>query len=437
MDSSTWPVAKLIDVVNAVTVGHVGPMAAEYRPSGIPFLRSQNVKPFAIDRTDIKYINEDFHRKINKSRLTPGDVVIVRTGTPGTAAVVPEWFPESNCADLVIVRPSNQVLPEYIAYYINGVAQHHIDSRLVGAVQQHFNVGSAKALPIPIPTLDEQRVIVGTLGQLDDKIELNRRMNQTLEATARAIFRSWFVDFDPVIAKAEGRQPAHMSPHSAALFPDHFEDTAQGSIPAGWTIKPIGDAVRCVGGGTPRTGESKYWEGGKHPFATPRDMSKLTSPVMLDTERHITDAGVAKISSGQLPVGTVLLSSRAPIGYLTIAMVPLSVNQGIIAMICDRDLSNHYVLHWTDENMEEILSRAGGTTFAEISKQNFRPIPAIVPAEPVQKKFNAIVGPIHDRIAANVKESQALAAIRDTLLPKLLSGEIRLHDVEVAIEEVA
>jgi type I restriction enzyme S subunit len=177
--------------------------------------------------------------------------------------------------------------------------------------------------------------VVGILGSLDDKIELNRRMNETLEEMARALFKSWFVDFDPVRAKMAGHQPAGMDDETAALFPDSFEDSPLGEIPKGWSVTPIGEAVRAVGGGTPSTKELSFWEGGMHCWATPKDLSKLRGPVLLDTERKVTDAGLAKISSGLLPVGTVLLSSRAPVGYLAIAQVPVTVNQGFIAMICD------------------------------------------------------------------------------------------------------
>ena len=168
---------------------------------------------------------------------------------------------------------------------------------------------------------------------------------------------------------------------------------------------------------------------------TPKDMSSLTSPVILDTSRCITDAGVDKISSGRLPIGTVILSSRAPIGYIAIAEVPVSVNQGIIAMVCNRDLPNYYVLYWTEANMETIKGNAGGTTFAEISKNNFRPIPVIIPQKNIIENFVKQVKPLHDKITLNLKEIISLASLRDTLLPKLISGELRVPDAENFVEE--
>ncbi|RLC09199.1 MAG: restriction endonuclease subunit S, partial [Deltaproteobacteria bacterium] len=199
-------------------------------------------------------------------------------------------------------------------------------------------------------------------------------------------------------------------------------------------VRPIGEAVQCVGGSTPSTKNPKYWDGGTNPFVTPKDMSSLISPVILGTERHITDAGVEKISSRQLPVGTVLLSSRAPIGYLAITEIPVSVNQGIIAMICNGDLPNHYVLQWTRTNMDIIKSNAGGTTFAEISKRNFRPIPVVIPPLDLLDAFVDQVGPLHQQLVLNCLESRELTAIRDTLLPKLISGELRVPDAEKLVE---
>jgi type I restriction enzyme S subunit len=306
----------------------------------------------------------------------------------------------------------------------------------------HTNLGILRETPIILPPLFEQQAIAHILGTLDDKIELNRRMNETLEATARAIFKSWFVDFDPVHAKlalsndegAAGEQPTGLAPQIADLFLDGFEESELGEIPRGWKVEPIGDLVKAVGGGTPSTKNPTCWDEGIHCFATPKDLSGLPSPMLLDTERRVTDAGLAKISSGLLPVGTVLLSSRAPVGYLAIAEIPVCVNQGFIAMICDGRVSNYYALNWTLANMPEIKRNAGGTTFAEISKRNFRPILALVPSPEVLTAFDTVVEPLYTKIRLNLEESRTLAALRDTLLPRLISGELRVPDAEKLVE---
>jgi type I restriction enzyme S subunit len=261
---------------------------------------------------------------------------------------------------------------------------------------------------------------------LDDKIELNRRMNATLEATARALFQSWFVDFDPVRAKLDGRTPAALDPATAALFPDCFRDSELGHIPKDWTIESVGEVVDCVGGGTPSTAEPKYWEGGLHHWTTPKDFSSLQAPILLETDRKLTDAGIAKISSGLLPAGTLLLSSRAPVGYLAIAAMQVAINQGFIALKCNERASNFFMLNWCQINMTEIESRATGTTFAEISKQNFRPIRVTLPPRELMAAFTAKVAPLYTQINANLQQSRTLATLRDMLLPKLLSGELNV-----------
>jgi type I restriction enzyme S subunit len=285
-------------------------------------------------------------------------------------------------------------------------------------------------LELNVPPKPEQRAIAHILGTLDDKIELNRRRNQTLEAMARAPFKDWFVDFGPVRAKMERREP-YLPADLWQLFPDRLDDEGK---PEGWRRSAIGSEVTVCGGSTPSTKEPAFWDGGEHHWATPKDLSALIVPVLLDTDRKITDAGIAKISSGLLPVGTVLLSSRAPIGYLAIAEVPTAINQGFIAMKCDGSLPNVFVLFWCRENMDLILGNANGSTFQEISKSNFRPIPVIVPPEPILDEFRERTGPLYRHIVENERESRTLARLRDTLLPKLISGELRIADAERFME---
>jgi type I restriction enzyme S subunit len=279
---------------------------------------------------------------------------------------------------------------------------------------------------ITLPAISEQARVAGILGAFDDKIELNRKMNETLEQMASALFKSWFVDFDPVHAKAAGRQPAGMDKATANLFPASFVDSELGKIPKGWKVAPVGDTVECLGGATPSTTETKYWEGGIHHWTTPKDFSSLASPFLLDTDRKLTNAGIAKISSGLLPAGTLLLSSRAPIGYIAIATMPVAINQGFIALKCNEDASNFFMLNWCKANMGEIESRATGTTFPEISKLNFRPIRVCLPSKELMSAFTTGVAPLYEEIVLNLRQSRNLSAIRDTLLPGLLSGNISM-----------
>jgi type I restriction enzyme S subunit len=294
----------------------------------------------------------------------------------------------------------------------------------------NLNESVIRQLPLALPSIAEQRVMARILGGFDEKINLNRKMNGTLEALARTLFRSWFVNYDASAATTDGLVPAAPDGLIDFQFMESFDSSGVGRVPRGWSVHPVGELVECVGGGTPSTTEPKYWDGGTHHWTTPKDFSSFDAPILFETDRKITDAGISKISSGLLPAGTVLLSSRAPVGYLAIAAMPVAINQGFIAMKCNERVSNYFMLNWCQANMAEIEARATGTTFAEISKQNFRPIPVVLPPQALMTSFTSRVEPLYAKITANLHQSRTLAALRDTLLPKLLSGELSVAKLE-------
>lgn len=263
--------------------------------------------------------------------------------------------------------------------------------------------------------------IVATLQALDDKIELNRRMNATLEAQARAVFRDWFIDFGPTRAKLTSQAP-YLPRDLWALFPDKLGDDG---LPVGWQQSEIGKEIETVGGSTPSTKVDDYWHGSIH-WATPKDLSNLNAPVIGDTSRTITREGLAKISSGLLPAGVLLMSSRAPVGYLAITTVPIAINQGFIAMKPNAHFSNLYIWLWCSEHMDRIKGNANGSTFQEISKKNFRPLPFIVPKTKILEAFEKRARPIFDQIVGLTEESEKLAETRDYLLPRLMCGEVEV-----------
>ena len=234
-------------------------------------------------------------------------------------------------------------------------------------------------------------------------------------------------------AKAEGRPTVF--PQISDLFPEEFVDSEIGEIPEGWKVKTISDLAECVGGATPSTKNPDFWDGGNLAWTSPKDLSATKSIHLLKTDKKITEAGLRKISSGLLPVGTVLLSSRAPVGYLALTTEPTAINQGYIALKPRSGISNYFLLHWCDSNLDEIKNRASGTTFAEISKAAFRPIPAVAPHNNVMEKFHEFASPIYERALVASKEVETFAELRDTLLPKLISGELRIPNAEKFLEE--
>ncbi|BAH37222.1 MAG TPA: restriction endonuclease subunit S [Gemmatimonas aurantiaca] len=330
----------------------------------------------------------------------------------------------------ILVKDQQAIDSRFLHYLLcSADYRNEVLASATGTTVKHTSPERIKRFRFSRPLLDEQRAIAHILGTLDDKIELNRRMSETLEEMARALFKSWFVDFDPVRAKADGRH--HCLPQPIAeLFPDSFEGSEMGEIPNNWELKTIGDLADVVGGGTPSTKEPTFWEDGTHAWATPKDLSGLSVPVLLETERYVTSLGLSQIGSGLLPRGTVLLSSRAPIGYLAVAETPVAINQGFIAMKPKAGVSNLFLLLWASFAHDQIVSRANGSTFLEISKANFRPIPMVAPRACIMDAFDRLARPLYERIVACAKASRTLTALRDTLLPKLISGELRVKDAE-------
>jgi len=302
-------------------------------------------------------------------------------------------------------------------YYLLKFNKNKIESMGSGTTFKEVSGAVMRNIEVLVPKYKKDQILIGKiLSSLDDKIELNTRMNKVFDEIARALFHRWFVEFE--FPDAEGR------PYKSSG--GKMIDSERGSVPEGWEVVTIGDVVEISGGSTPNTKNPKYWEKGKNPFCTPKDLSTLNSTILLETKRHITDEGVQSISSKQLPIGTLLLSSRAPVGYLAISSVPISVNQGFIALVCDECVSNIYLLQWLRENMEIIKGRANGSTFQEISKKNFRTIPFLIHTREILNHYNSIVDPIYKKIVILTKEMSDLSLLRDSLLPKLMNGEIEL-----------
>lgn len=440
----TWKRITLGEIVaragGSIQTGPFGSQlhASDYVPVGIPCIMPVNIGDNRLVRDGIACIRPSDAERLARHIVRKGDIIYSRRGDVERRALVREaedgWFCGTGCLKLRLGE--GVIEPEFASYYLgHPEVRGWIVRHAVGATMPNLNTSIMESVPFLLPPPDDQRAIAAVLGSLDDKIEVNRRTARVLEGIARTIFRSWFVDFDPVRRAAAG-DPTGLPPDLAALFPTRLVGSPLGEIPEGWEVGTLGEVIEAVGGGTPSTGEPAYWEGGTHAFCTPKDMSALTAPVLLGTERRVTDAGLAKINSGLLPPGTVVMSSRAPIGYLAITEIPVAVNQGIIAMRCTRGWPASFVLRWCEAHMDQIEANANGSTFQEISKTNFRPIAAVLPDPAVVAAFDRVAAPIHRRVVACERQSATLAALRDTLLPKLISGELPVPAAEAVVAEV-
>jgi type I restriction enzyme, S subunit len=440
--------------------GGTHPKSNDYVSEGIPFVMASDMISGRVDTSNCKFISKEQADGLRKGFAKTGDVLLSHKATIGRTAIV-----EETTDDYVMLTPQvtyyrikdrDRLNNKYLRYYFDSAPFQDLFNQWAGggSTRAYLGITGQLKLPIVLPPLPEQKAIAHVLGSLDDKIELNRRMNETLEGMAQALFKSWFVDFDPVIdnaiavgnpipeplaQRADTRRQAIASGtanrESAQDFPASFRFTEElGWIPEGWEVSTIGEQVSAVGGGTPSTKNESFWNG-EHLFCTPKDLSGLSSIVLEQTERHLTDLGAEKVSSGILPEGTVIMSSRAPIGYLAITNKPVTVNQGIIALVKNENYNPLFLLCWLRTNMERIVERANGSTFLEISKKNFKPIPFLKPSASCIELFKTNAELVHQRISVCAKSCQTLAKLRDVLLPKLISGELRIPQAEKMVEE--
>ncbi|MBH0115010.1 restriction endonuclease subunit S [Novosphingobium sp. YJ-S2-02] len=422
-----WPIVTLGEVASEITVGHVGSMANEYVPEGIPFLRSLNIAPYRILSQDLKFISPDFHKRLKKSALKPGDVVIVRTGKPGVCSVIPNWLSDANCSDLVIVRCGSELRPRYLAYWANSLAAHHIGSNLVGAVQQHFNVGAARQMPIFLPLVEEQDRILSVLGTMDDKIELNRRMNETLEGMAQAIFRDWFVDFGPVRRKAAGEtdavaimggltlEPARAA-QFAALFPAAFRDD---DLPVGWSERPLDSIAEFLNGLALQ----------KHP-AKPGEPDL---PVIKIAELRNGLSDRTNRAARTLPSKYIIKDGDFIFSWSGSLMAKVwtegegALNQHLFKVSSDVYPQWFYAL-WVQHHMPEfrLIAASKATTMGHIQRMHLTNAATVCPPNSAIEAMSAIMQPLWDQMIHNELENRTLAEARDYLLPRLMSGAVRV-----------
>jgi type I restriction enzyme, S subunit len=373
MGSSAWELYTLSDLTDNFDSIRVPVKEAERKKGQYPYYGASGV----IDMVDGYLFDGEY-------LLVAEDGENLRSRKTPVAFMASGKFWVNNHAH--IVRGNNKASTRFLMYYLS---QTDISGFLTGSTLPKLTQNNLNRIPVYAPSLSEQHAIAEILGALDEKIELNHRMNRTLESVMRAVYDE--------MVKAEGGEE-----------------------------KTIGDVVTIVGGSTPSTANPAFWDGGDIHWVTPKDLAPLQSPILLDSNSQITELGLQEISSGLLPVGTVLLSSRAPIGYLAITQIPTAINQGFIAIKCTEEVPNYFILNWLKDNMGEIIGRANGTTFLEISKSNFRPMKIIIPSPERMKVFVDTVEPMYQKIVANLKESRTLASLRDGLLPKLMRGEVRV-----------
>ncbi len=290
--------------------------------------------------------------------------------------------------------------------------------------RQRVDAKSLRLFEFPLPPIEKQRRIAHILGTLDDKIELNRQMNETLEATARAIFKSWFVDFDPVKDKMKGRKPACMDAETAALFPSALQDSSLGKIPEGWEVGTINEDFDLTMGQSPPGSTYNEDEEGMPFFQGRRDFGF----------RYPTRRVYCTAPKRFAEKDDTLVSVRAPVGDINMVEEKCSIGRGVAA-IKHKSSSRSYT-YYTMQSLQKVFSRyeAEGTVFGAINKTDFQTLSQLKPSNEIIEAFERLIYPLDQTIENNEIESRTLAQTRDTLLTKLLSGEIRVNDANEIVE---
>jgi type I restriction enzyme S subunit len=292
----------------------------------------------------------------------------------------------------------------------------------------HTSPARIEAFQFALPPLAEQRAIAHILSTLDDKIELNRRMNVTLEEMARALFKSWFVNFDPVRAKVEGGSSS-LRESIADFFPDSFEESTTGEIPTGWALTPFAATVEIMSGGTPQTSFVDYWNG-EIPWFSVVDAPKESDVWVIETQKKITQAGVDNSSARILPVGTTIISARGTVGRVAMVGVPMAMNQSCYGLRGVSGNRGTFTYFSTRQLVSLLQQHAHGSVFSTITRETFMGVEVPSPPKSLVETFEETVEPIVQRIRTALFESRALAAMRDALLPKLISRKLRIEDAE-------
>ena len=388
----------------------------------IPFVTPSDMDGRKTISTTARFLTQAGAASVKGSVIPAGAIMVSCIGSDMGKVVVAgcECVTNQQINSIVV---DDRFSSEFVYYSLSTRKDEIRHQAAGGSAVPILNKGDFSRMEIALPPFAEQKAIAAVLGALDEKIELNRRMNATLEAMARALFQSWFVDFDPVRAKLDGRPPAALDPATAALFPDSFQDSTLGHIPKGWEAGSILRQADLLSGGTPKTDVPAYWNGDV-PWASAKDVSQCGEAFLVSTERTITNQGVEESATKIIPANaTVVVARGATTGRLTMFGHAMAMNQtcyGLrskvgapLALYCN---ARHFI--------ERLVQGGHGSIFDTITTSTFEATDVLLAPKEVLLAFDKQVTPLFQLVHANLHQSRTLATLRDTLLPKLLSGEL-------------
>lgn len=418
----------------------------DYVSEGVPVIRGTNMEHHGRwIGGGFAFVNEEKAKALGSNIAHPGDIVVTQRGTLGQVSIIPTTlaYPRYviSQSQMAIAVDGSVAHPQYVYYYLRSPAFNaYVANSTIQTGVPHINLGILRDAPALWPTLPEQCAIATTLGSLDDKIELNQHMNETLEAMAQAIFRDWFVDFGPTRRKLEGAadpltimgglvQDTERAQAVADLFPAALGDDG---LPEGWKRKALLEEARLISGGTPKTDRQDYWDGGI-PWASAKDVSQCGETLLLDTERKITQSGLANSSTKMVPkFSTAVVARGATTGRHCMLAEDMAMNQTCYAL---HSASGRPFLLYNmfGALIGELVQAAHGSVFDTITTKTLA-TGFVTDAEGVAAEFEKTAAPLYAAIDNNSRQSRTLAATRDLLLPKLMSGEIRISEADDLME---
>jgi type I restriction enzyme S subunit len=401
--------------------------------NGRKLITSRHLSAGHLNLSDAYLISEQDFNAVNKrSKVDRYDVLISMIGTVGEVCLIKEE-PDFAIKNIGLFKTKSESDGKWLYYFLQSLdAQQYIKSQSRGTTQQYIPLGVLREFPILVCTDPaEQRRIADILGTLDDKIELNRRMNATLEEMARALFKSWFVDFDPVRAKAAG-QPTGLPTHIDALFPDRLVDSALGEIPEGWGIGKVGEHTHVGIGKTPPRNESQWFstDTSDIPWVSIRDMG-LANVYLSHTSEFLTETAINKFHIRIVPINTVLLSFKLTVGRVAITDQEMVTNEAIahFNLPQDSNLTSYYLyLYLKTFDFNSLGSTSSIAT--AVNSNSIRQMPILIPPKNLVNSYTQLVTGFFQNILINVEQTRTLTDLRGTLLPKLISGRQLTIDID-------
>ena len=418
---SEWRTVKIVDVAAkkrwALNGGPFGSKLSRkhYSESGVPVIRGTNLSgasKFSFD--DFVYVSEQKADELRANNAHPGDLIFTQRGTIGQVGLIPldSPFPRfviSQSQMKLTVDPKQA--DALFLYYIFSAAStvQEIQNLAFSAGVPHINLDILRNFEILLPQLPVQRQIAGLLSAYDELIENSQRRINLLEEMSRALYREWFVHF---------RFPGH---EKLTRVPSSL-----GDIPKGWEVNTVAEAFEITGGGTPSRAEEAYWQNGAIQWFAPSDLTAAGTMFMDDSPEHITELGLAKSSTRLFPPYSVMMTSRATIGAISINTQEACTNQGFITCVPNDRVPLYFLFHWLKENVPTFQRMASGATFKEISRGVFKTVGFLQPSEELVRRFESAARPIGMQMLSLQRQIQNLRRTRDLLLPRLLSGQLSL-----------